>query len=214
MYISSHCIHKQCKTINSHAKSKKKFQRIFYFRKFHFFFKILSYFILFYFIFLKKIRKNFLMNSVHEQCPISDSETVLSQKLAKCTMCTATAQPALTGRAQAASAWPYLGQPSVVSWLRPWSCRRPGLPCHCASRHTSCLCPPCRVPSFPACTVSWTQWLYRGLASWPCRDTKPNSLKSLLVTIQSGILRYKTCSLAPLPITIHIGVLQYNSLSS
>ena len=34
------------------------------------------------------------MNNVHEQCPKSDSVTVLSQKLAKCTMCTVTAQPA------------------------------------------------------------------------------------------------------------------------
>ena len=37
------------------------------------------------------------MNSVHEQCPNSDSETVLSQKLVKCTVCTHTAQPARQG---------------------------------------------------------------------------------------------------------------------
>ena len=58
------------------------------------------------------------MNSVHEQCPKSDSETVLSQKLAKCTMCTATAQPARTGHAQAAHVWACHGQPSAVSQRR------------------------------------------------------------------------------------------------
>ena len=55
------------------------------------------------------------MNSVHEQCPKSDSVTVLSQKLAKCAMCTATAQPARISRAQAARAWPCRGQPNAVS---------------------------------------------------------------------------------------------------
>ena len=39
-------------------------------------------FVSFYFILLKKNLRNFffLMNSVHEQCPNSDSETVLSPK--------------------------------------------------------------------------------------------------------------------------------------
>ena len=37
------------------------------------------------------------MNSVHKQCPNNDSETVLSQKLVKCIVCTHTAQPARPG---------------------------------------------------------------------------------------------------------------------
>ena len=88
-------------------------------------------------------RNFFVINSVHEQCPISDSETVLSQKLAKCTMCTATAQPARTGCPQAARAWSCRGQPSAVSWPRPWPCRSPRLPCCSAARPCS---PTCRAP--------------------------------------------------------------------
>ena len=61
------------------------------------------------------------MNSVHEQCSKSDSGTVLSKKLAKFTMCTATAQPAHTGLVQAARAWLCHSLSSSVSW--PGQCR-------------------------------------------------------------------------------------------
>ena len=90
------------------------------------------------------------MNIVHEQCPKSDSVTVLSQKLAKCTMCTATAQPARTSRAKAARAWSCRGQPSTVSQRRA-----PATPC----RETACSlaqrprAPAC-APSAPACAPS------------------------------------------------------------
>ena len=63
------------------------------------------------------------MNSVHEQCPNSDSKTVLSQKLVKCTVCTHTAQPARIGRAQAARGCRIVAPPAgrfvgavAVSW--------------------------------------------------------------------------------------------------
>ena len=52
------------------------------------------------------------MNSIHDQCPNRDSKTVLSQKLAKCIVCTATAQPARTGRACMAVSWPCRGSPT------------------------------------------------------------------------------------------------------
>ena len=61
------------------------------------------------------------MNSVHEQCLFSDSETVLSQNWPRAPC----AQPQLSLRAQAACAWPCRGQPSALSWSRPWPCRSP-----------------------------------------------------------------------------------------
>ena len=101
------------------------YQQKFYFRKFHF-----SKFcpILFDFILLKKNRKYFVMNSVHEQFPISDLGTVLSPKTeSKCVRCTK--HPIWPSqRAQAVRTWPYRGRPVAVSWLGPRPYRRRGAP--------------------------------------------------------------------------------------
>ena len=130
-----------CETINSHVKSFF-FPQKFYFQKFHFFF--LFYFILFYFILLKKFQKNFVMNSVHEQCPKSDSVIVLSQELAKCT---ATAQPARTGRALVVVSWP--AQRRVAA---PRACvARVAHPLAQRPRPTPSAPVPLRAPCGPAC---------------------------------------------------------------
>ena len=126
------------------------------------------------------------MNNVHVPGPISDSEIVLSQKLAKCTMCTATAQPARTGRAQAMLAWPCRGQPSIVSWLRLWPCRRRRAPyrgrrCRVAARLRASL--RCAHPC---------------LASTPCLASQPR-------VVAPG------CAQASLPSHNTIIALQYNS---
>ena len=97
------------------------------------------------------------MNSVHEQCPISDSETVLSpktrSKLSQVHRAPNLAQPAHTGAprwACAALSWPLW---PAVSWAQ-WSCRR---------RPSAMLQALCRV-------VAWL---------WPSLISSP-----LLVTIQ------------------------------
>ena len=74
------------------------------------------------------------MNNVHEQCPISDSETVPSQKRVKCTVCTH--NPASTPRCTQA-------RPGVVSWLGPPAVsQRRARPC--------ALCrAPCHAPAPP-----------------------------------------------------------------
>ena len=89
----------QCETINSHVKSFF-FHKNFIFENFIFSkcCPILFYFVLFYFILFYFIKFYVFEKFCDEQCPKSDSGTVLSQKLAKCTMCTATVQPTRTGR--------------------------------------------------------------------------------------------------------------------
>ena len=165
----------QCETINSHLKSIL-FTKIL-FSKFHFF----QNFVLFYFILYF-----FLKNFCDEQCPISDSETVLSQKLSKCTMCTATAQPACTGRARVAVSQP--AQRRVVG-AQPTVSQRIGAVSQAQRLYRG------RVPRAPLCALLRASQCtaarkrpYRGLP----RDTMPNSLKPLLVTIKSGVLRYNS----------------------
>ena len=69
------------------------------------------------------------MNSVLEHCPNSDSETVLSKKLVKCTVCTHTAQPVHPGTHRHAKA-----RAVAVSWLPSRPCRSARLQCLSASR--------------------------------------------------------------------------------
>ena len=71
------------------------------------------------------------MNSVHEQCPISDSETVLSQKLVKCTVCT--------------------HSPASIPRRAQWPCRTPAppMPHTCAPRASALPCVPRVMPRAP-----------------------------------------------------------------
>ena len=84
----------------------------------------------------------------------------MSQKLAKCTVCTVTAQPARTGGAQTARVWPCRGSP--------------------AGRVVGVVPRASAVSQRARRRVAGPQWPYRGrkascrgLASWPCRDTVP-----------------------------------------
>ena len=85
------------------------------------------------------------MTIVHEQCPNSDSEIVLSQKLVKCTMCTHTAQLARPGarrHAQAPAQWPCRGRPAgrVAGPRSPLRAVSRAMPRACAPRAAR-LCP-------------------------------------------------------------------------
>ena len=120
------------------------------------------------------------MNSVHEQCPNSDSETILSQKLAKCTVCTTIAQPTHPGAHKRAQA--YRGAPSAVSrrvmaWLPDriagkavvsWACARTGTVVLWPASRYSCL------PSPPLVTIHETVLQYsfsRSPKSFPSHNT-------------------------------------------
>ena len=115
------------------------------------------------------------MNSVHEQCPKSDSETVMSQelgkKLSQAHRAPNLAQPARTGRAQAAHAWPCRGQPSVVSQAPNGRIVAETLAvsqaCMAVSQHRECVPARCATltPRAPnVCVVSQVQWLYCNVA--------------------------------------------------
>ena len=132
--------------------SKILFSKISFFQNFVSFHFISFYFILFYFIFKKK----FVMNSVHEQCPKSDSETVLSPKTGWVYQ---VPSPASTPRC--AQALP--GARVAVSW-RP-------------QRRVAVHRLPCRKPQ-PAVAVSWPcaarpAWPCRGLAVLYCDTAQP-----------------------------------------
>ena len=120
------------------------------------------------------------MNSVREQCPKSDSGTVLSQKLAKCTMCTATTQPARIGSAQAARSWPCRGRIWSCCGWDPRLCHRPSS--RVAARKRA---PLCAVPHAPA----------------PCRRRPSASLRR--------VTRHSPAGQAP-HVIIQYSVLQYN----
>ena len=92
------------------------------------------------------------MNSVHDQCPNSDSETILRQKLVKCTMRTKTAQPASPSarrHAQEPSGRVVATQSVVSQCQAAVSQRRDRAPARCAARHAIRLHPPCRAPAPP-----------------------------------------------------------------
>ena len=139
----------QCETINSHVKSFLS-TKIFIFEIFIFskLCPILFDFILFLFLFYL-IKFFFPKNFYDEQCPNSDSETVLSQKLVKCIVCTHS--PSSTARcAQARPGAPTCAPsapvplPALPVPLHPAPLRPAPLPAPCrdpVSRHSPSLPP-------------------------------------------------------------------------
>ena len=173
----------------------------FYFQKFHFF-KILSHLILFYFINLFFFRKIFVMNSVHEQCPISDLEIVPSQKtgskLSQVHKAPNLAQPAHTSaprRARAAILWrPHRRVAPCAAWppgritgqaAVSWACASAGTAVSWPALRYSCLpqAPPghntshCIAIQFPTAQLLLLtiQFMYY--------DTMPTAFKPASVTI-------------------------------
>ena len=124
--------------------SNQFYPQKFYFRKFHFFQNFISfYLVLFYLINLKKIRNFFVMNSVHEQCPNSGSETVLSQKLGQIESGAPSTQSGPTSAHR-----PRPGRTRVVvSW--PTQCRVVGPSWPCRRRLSAVSQPQCRAPVLP-----------------------------------------------------------------
>ena len=116
------------------------------------------------------------MNSVHEQCPISDSEIVLSQKLDKCTMCTATAQLAHPGAHRRAQAREHM----AVSWVL-WPCRGRvtgadgrvvGAPAPCRRRPSAVSQALCRAPGKPCRDTAQALPIPLGHNTLRCIDTQ------------------------------------------
>ena len=151
------------------------------------------------------------MNSVHEQCPLSDSETVLSQKLA---MCTATAQPAHPSPAHVAMSQPSQrrvvgAQPAVSQRIGAVSQRRAHAPACCAPRAALPLahCPRAQCPSAQCpraqrpCTPPPTCLCLRAL----CRSlARPYAQRQRRVAGAVVVLQY-SLSYLPHLVTIQLG---------
>ena len=89
------------------------------------------------------------MNSVHEQCPISDSKIVLSQKLVKCTMCTHS--PASTPRQ---AHWPCRNAARAPLRAMPRACAPPcraPTPCLAPLRASACAPSACASSAYRPC---------------------------------------------------------------
>ena len=159
----------QCETTNSHVKSflstKTLFSKISFFPKFCL---ILFYFINYFF------RKNFVMNSVHEQCPIGDSETVLSPNIGSKTGWVHQEYSVHSHNPACARAWPCRGAPSAVSWRR---------------QHRVVAWPLGRVAGLAA--VSWHAGGRVVALNRAVSRHKACSLAPFLVTIHLGVLQYK-----------------------
>ena len=176
------------------------------------------------------------MNSVHEQCPISDSETVLSPKTGWVNQVhSPLAQPAHPGAhrraqvrahgrvvgycgrgpqpcrsAQAALSWPCAARANAVSW-----------PCLAVSRHIACsLAPswsrysPCIVTQsllLPCSHV--TNCIVTRPASQVSPQSRYNSLyrDSVSQPLSLPIAIQFSATTRPPYIAIHLGVLQYSS---
>ena len=140
------------------------------------------------------------MNTVHEQYPISDSEAVLSQKLAKCTMCTATAQLARTGRARVAVSQPAQrgvvgAQPAVSQRIGAVSQRLSRAPAPCAPHAARLRAQrPC-VPNAPA---------YLRLPALCRLPERPCAQRSRRVASAVAVLQY-SLSYLPHLVTIQLG---------
>ena len=130
------------------------------------------------------------MNSVQEQCPISDSETVLSpktrSKLSQAHRAPSLAQLAHTGAPRCARV--------AMSWRPQPAVSQAPAGCVVGAGHHVASTP--LVISWLGCVV-----LRHSLAS----NSPP------LVTIHLGVLQYKMPATSPLYDTIHLCVLQYSA---
>ena len=169
VHILCPCIYMLCETIYSICQSflttKILFLKILFFQNF-----VSFYLILFYLI--KKNRKNFVMNIVHEQCPISDSKTILSQKTESGAQSTQLGPTSAHRRAQERARGHVVAPPA----FRVVPCRRPQPAVSWAQGAVSQRAMPLACLPCPGLAV--------------CFATQPSLIPLPPVTIHLGVLRY------------------------